>query len=150
MQEYVQKAKDLVFDQLRAEGLTIDESRSLVNTWERSYFQAPGLRVLYIVPRIETDRILPLSVTPAPAELVRVLVGRVEVLTESEEKAAVASLLDEVANGRDLGSFLVKRYERFALPKGLRLIQVVKAISGLEDSQKQLIERELSEAIARL
>jgi len=35
---------------------------------------------VYVVPRSFTDAVLPLSVTPRPAELVRVLVGRIDIV----------------------------------------------------------------------
>ncbi len=66
-------------------GLTRLESRAMVETWWRSYFQAPGLRVFWVLPRETTDRLLPLEVTPAPEETVRVLVGRSEVLRPKQE-----------------------------------------------------------------
>jgi hypothetical protein len=70
-------------------GLTSDETSALLATWKESYFDAPGLRVFWIVPRAFTDRILPLSITPAPDKLERVLVGRSEVLTPAFEKELV-------------------------------------------------------------
>ena len=79
---------------LTAEGLYADEAEAMINTWQKSYFLTSGLRVLYIVPRPSTDRILPLRLNPAPSELVRVLVGRVEVLTPADE----AELVEVVRN----------------------------------------------------
>lgn len=66
-------------------GLTEAESRAMVETWWQSYFEAPGLRVFWVVPRETTDRILPLEVSPAPASLVRVIVGRSEVFRPRDE-----------------------------------------------------------------
>lgn len=57
----------------------------MTNTWKNSYFRNPGLRVLYILSRAETDRILPLRIDPQPQEVVRSLVGRIEVFTDAEE-----------------------------------------------------------------
>ncbi|MDF3057873.1 MAG: hypothetical protein K0R17_2088 [Rariglobus sp.] len=70
-------------------GLTSDETSALLATWKESYFDAPGLRVFWIVPRAFTDRILPIAITPAPDKLERVLVGRSEVLTPAFEKELV-------------------------------------------------------------
>jgi hypothetical protein len=67
-------------------GLTEAEARSMVETWWHSYFESPGLRVFWVLPRQKTDQLLPLEVTPAPTELVRVLVGRSEVLRPRQEK----------------------------------------------------------------
>jgi len=66
-------------------GLTSAEASAMLATWQESYFDAPGLRVFWIVPRAFTDRILPLTITPKPAKLERVLVGRSEVLTPEFE-----------------------------------------------------------------
>lgn len=71
-------------------GLTAKEAAAMLATWKESYFDAPGLRVFWIVPRAFTDRILPISITPAPGKLERVLVGRSEVLTPAFEKELVA------------------------------------------------------------
>jgi hypothetical protein len=66
-------------------GLTDAEARSMVETWWHSYFESPGLRVFWVLPREKTDQLLPLDVSPAPSELVRVLVGRSEVLRPRQE-----------------------------------------------------------------
>ena len=66
-------------------GLTDAEARSMVETWWHSYFEAPGLRVFWVLPRETTDRLLPLQITPTPPEIVRVLVGRSEVLRPRKE-----------------------------------------------------------------
>ncbi|MBI4751137.1 MAG: hypothetical protein HY774_21880 [Acidobacteria bacterium] len=63
---------------LVANGLYEKEARAMVKTWNEVW-TADGLRVFYIIPRQTTDKILPLKIKPAPAELVRVMVGRVEI-----------------------------------------------------------------------
>lgn len=63
----------------------------MVETWWHSYFEAPGLRVFWVLPREATDRVLPLEVTPPPAEIVRVLVGRGEVLRPRQEAVLLAT-----------------------------------------------------------
>ncbi|KAF0242250.1 MAG: hypothetical protein FD180_4012 [Planctomycetota bacterium] len=74
------------------EGLYPKEAESMVRTWERSYFKTQGLRILYIVPRSMVDRVLPLALDPAPKELVRVLVGRLECVTPGEEATVLAAV----------------------------------------------------------
>jgi len=56
---------------LRARGLTAPEARSLVSTWRDELFAAEP-HAVYFVPRDAYDRMLPLQITPAPTELVRV------------------------------------------------------------------------------
>jgi hypothetical protein len=75
---------------LVSSGLTDEESRAMVETWWNSYFEAPGLRIFWILPRETTDRILPLKVEPAPASTVRVLVGRSEILRPRAEQGWAA------------------------------------------------------------
>ena len=76
---------------LVAQGLYQKEAAAMVDTWRDSWFEE-GLRLFYIVPRPAVDEILPLEINPAPATLVRVFVGRIELITPSlidEVKAAV-------------------------------------------------------------
>ncbi|MGD1085920.1 MAG: hypothetical protein ABSA47_14380 [Verrucomicrobiota bacterium] len=68
---------------LVAAGLFGDEARALLNTWELSYFKSAGLRLFFIVPRAWTDSHLPLDVS-APAEIDRVMVGRIELVTPAQ------------------------------------------------------------------
>ena len=66
-------------------GLYEKEAKSMLSTWQHSYFEQPGLKVFWIVPDKMTDRILPLSLNPKPRSIKRVLVGRSEVLTPKHE-----------------------------------------------------------------
>ena len=63
----------------------------MVETWRDSWFEE-GARVFYIVPRGAVDSAVPLTVNPAPAETVRVFVGRVELMTLRTEWALDAAL----------------------------------------------------------
>lgn len=65
-------------------GLYEKEARAMVKTWHSSWFGEPGTRLLYLVPERITDELLPLDVQPQPDELVRVLVGRMEILAPAE------------------------------------------------------------------
>lgn len=79
-------------------GLFPDEAQAMVNTWKDSWFTEDGVRVLYLLPRPWTDEILPLTITPAPAELTRVMVGRAEVITPKVE-ANLFQLLSTAQTG---------------------------------------------------
>jgi hypothetical protein len=70
---------------LEQEGLYPREAAAMVQTWRDSWFEEQGLRVLYLLPRSWTDQVLPLSIVPTPRELVRVMVGRAEVITPRVE-----------------------------------------------------------------
>lgn len=82
------EAMDEVAAQLVRAGLHPDEALAMVRTWRRSYFQTDGFRILYVVPRPQVDAILPLAIDPKPKEIVRVLVGRLDVLLPSDEAKA--------------------------------------------------------------
>jgi hypothetical protein len=85
------KLKASMQDALIKEGLYPDEASAMLRTWELSYFKSPGLRFFYIVPRKWVDQVLPLRVTGAPTEITRVMVGRIELITDGQ-RAALARL----------------------------------------------------------
>jgi hypothetical protein len=111
---------------LVAEGLFPKEARAMVNTWRDSWFTEEGDRVLYILPRAWTDETLPLRLNPRPAKLVRVMVGRAEILTPKTEKSLSDSLV-KAANGggdeRKAAARELKSLGRFAEP-ALRLARL--------------------------
>lgn len=53
-------------------GLSDAEATSVVEIWRDGFFMSPGVSAFYVLPQAEYDRMLPLSVTPEPAEIVRV------------------------------------------------------------------------------
>lgn len=77
---------------LTAEGLYEKEARAMVKTWDSAWFGEEGTRLLYFVPRAKTDALLPITIDPKPAELVRVLVGRHDFLTPEAEATADGQL----------------------------------------------------------
>ena len=58
----------------------------MLETWKSSWFEE-GSRLFYIVPRGFVDSVLPLSISPAPTEITRVFVGRIELITPATEQA---------------------------------------------------------------
>ncbi|MCA9175059.1 MAG: hypothetical protein KDB14_11305 [Planctomycetales bacterium] len=61
------------------------EAAAMVDTWKDSWFTEEGTRVLYFVPRPLVDQLLPLTIEPAPEKAVRVLVGRLELMSPTME-----------------------------------------------------------------
>jgi hypothetical protein len=118
---YQERAQTVIVNALIASGLYPDESLAMFNTWKRSYLDTPGLRVLYVLSRGETDRILPISIQPQPTELVRILVGRIEILTDRQE----GDLLSEVQDLFPKVSF-PSEMGRLADPKLRRLMQIAR------------------------
>jgi hypothetical protein len=93
---------------LVAHGLYAREAKAMVDTWRDSWFEE-GTRVFYILPTSAVDPLLPLAITPAPASIARVFVGRIELITPAVQIAvreAVASHDGERLN----------RYNRFLQP----------------------------------
>jgi hypothetical protein len=75
------------------DGLFVDEADALINTWKAAYFESPGLRLFYILPREWTDHVLPMNIS-IDAELVRTMVGRIELVTPKQRE-----LLKRIAAG---------------------------------------------------
>jgi hypothetical protein len=76
---------------LVARGLYSEEAHAMLETWRDTWFEE-GSRLFYIVPSSFLESILPLSITPAPAQTVRVFVGRLELVSPATEKAVSAAL----------------------------------------------------------
>ena len=72
--------------ELEQAGLYEKEARAMVKPWRSSWFGEPGTRLLYLVPGNVTNKLLPLDIKPTPDELVRVLVGRMELLAPTESE----------------------------------------------------------------
>jgi hypothetical protein len=72
--------------ELVAQGLYEKEARAMVSTWQDQWFAEEGTRVLYLLPQAWTDRTLQLQVSPKPDSVVRVMVGRAELITPSTER----------------------------------------------------------------
>ncbi len=93
---------------LVAQGLYQDEAHAMVETWRGSWFEE-GSRLLYIVPPSFVNEVLPLSIHPAPAQTVRVFVGRLELVTPATEKGVeTAFATNDTAT--------LKTYDRFLEP----------------------------------
>ncbi len=73
-------------------GLYESEASAMVKTWDDSWFAENGTRVLYVLPSAWADRVLPLTLTPAPREVARVFVGRAEVITPTMERFLAAEV----------------------------------------------------------
>jgi hypothetical protein len=99
---------------LVGQGLYPREAKAMVETWRDSWFE-PGVRLFYVVPRDTVDAVLPLSISPAPAALSRVFVGRVELITpEMEVEVSQAIRANDVP--------VLMRYGRFLEPIANRVL----------------------------
>ena len=103
---------------LVAHGLYEREAEAMLKTWRDSWFEE-GLRVFYIVPRKFTDAILPITIEPKPAELVRVLVGRTELITPEIERNVIEQVVkldDPSESVRQAALKEINKYGRFTEP----------------------------------
>lgn len=126
----VSQVKQAVAAGLVQAGLYPKEALAMVNTWERSYFLTEGLRVLYLLPRKTLDAVLPIAILPAPERLVRVMVGRVEVLTPEKERTlekAVANLAASSPVVRKAAQAELARLGRFQEPALHRVAEASKS-----------------------
>jgi len=126
---------------LVASGLYEKEATAMIKTWRNSWFEE-GMRVFYILPRQATDAVLPVTIDPRPAELVRVLVGRTEVITPEMEKAVqkqISMLGDSSPEVREDAMQNIRRYGRFSEPILKRILENEE--NGLKRERiKELIE----------
>ena len=106
-------------------GLYEKEALAMIKTWRSSWFEE-GLRVFYVLPRGLTDAVLPVTIEPQPAELVRVLVGRAEVITpemENSVRQQVSLLNDASPAVRKEAGASIRKYGRFSEPILKRLLE---------------------------
>jgi hypothetical protein len=92
---------------LVARGLFPKEASAMLETWRDSWFEE-GSRLIYILPTTAVDGILPLQVEPAPAQTLRVFVGRIELVTPEMTRSVEAAITrgDWAAIGRYNQRFL--------------------------------------------
>jgi hypothetical protein len=90
--EFTQKIGDELTARLSESGLFAKEARAMVNTWANSYFQTEGIRVLFVLPQSWTDAFIPMTIDPQPRKIVRVMVGRLEMLSTARQRSAEAAI----------------------------------------------------------
>ena len=134
---------DLLVSELKktlvASGLYEKEADAMIKTWRSSWFEE-GVRVFYVLPRETTDAVLPIAIDPKPTQLVRVLVGRAEVITPEMEKSVqgqVGMLSDPKARGEAI--LAIRKYGRFSEPI-LKRILITEKDPVVRDLIRQLID----------
>src|SRR5262249_42187179 len=114
----------------------------MVNNWEKSYFRTEGLRLLYMIPRPAVDAALPIRISPSPSQLVRVMVGRVEVLTHEKEREleqAGVNLDAKRPKGQKAARATLARLGRFQEP-ALRRIAALSGDAKIRSRAEALIK----------
>jgi hypothetical protein len=109
----------------------------MVETWRSSWFEE-GSRLLYLVPTEFVNGVLPLAIRPAPAQTVRVFVGRLELVTPATEKAVQRALAThDGAMLRKYGRFLEPILETMMMrePNARRAKKLQEALSACYNAQ---------------
>lgn len=126
---------------LVAEGLYVKEAKAMIETWKDSWFEE-GLRVFYVLSRRSTDKILPLTIDPQPKEIVRVMIGRAEIITpemEQDVRKQVGFLRSDSPKTREAALETLKKYGRFYEPILKSLLE-----SETDAAVREQIERLIS------
>lgn len=100
-------------------GLFEKEAAAMVNTWRNSYFETEGVRSLFVLPQDWTDAFIPLQITPKPRQVVRVMVGRAELLTAERERLAgraIGDLASKDAAVRERAFGVLREQGRYVEP----------------------------------
>ncbi len=109
-------------------GLYPKEAQAMMATWQDSWFEE-GMRVIYILPQTAVDAVLPLTVQPAPAQITRAFVGRIEMLSPAvRHDMLLAVAAGDIAGGEQFGRFLDPFAAQLKLSGGL----VAQASADLE------------------
>lgn len=80
---------------LQRSGLFGKEADGMAKIWEGEFFRTDGFRVIYWMPAPRIESLLPLTIEPAPAKLVRILLVHVESLAPDQEKE-ISALIEKL------------------------------------------------------
>jgi hypothetical protein len=123
-------------DLLVNHGLYRKEAAAMVNTWRDSWFEE-GTRVFYLMPQARVDEILPLAIGPAPTSVVRVFVGRLELVTPAAMQDVEQALM---ANNTQA----LRKYGRFLQPIADRLL------ARADERHRTVLEERLRDSFSTL
>jgi len=100
-------------------GLYQKEARAMIETWRDSWVEE-RTRLFYVVPKRALDSILPLEIQPAPSQIRRVFVGRMEITTpEIQDRVRQAVTKNDRVTLEKYGRFLEPIANRVGLKSPL-------------------------------
>lgn len=102
-------------DRLAAAGLNRDEAAAMVSTWDDSWFEEKGTRVLYFLPQSWVDERMPLKMSPTPSETKRVMVARSELIRKDREFALLQAIMLYSRNTPEARAQALNDYRELAL-----------------------------------
>ncbi|MBI5610749.1 MAG: hypothetical protein HY902_17865 [Deltaproteobacteria bacterium] len=134
---YAAQVQSTLTAELQNAGLTPPEAAALVASFTHNWLKTYGLRILILAPKSWADAHLQTTVTPKPAAEVRVVLGRIELLTEQDE-AAMLDQLKVAAQTNDSG--ILQALGFFAEPKARRA-QLVATDPAVQALAAQLVSQ---------
>lgn len=105
---------ELFLTNLTKHGLTQDEAKAMIKTWNHTWFSEPGVRVFTIVDRTWVDAVLPLGISPSPQKTERVFVARYEIISPETEDKLAALLQEKTPSDQAIENFKALQLGRFA------------------------------------
>jgi hypothetical protein len=147
LEEGMPHVKQAVADALIRAGLFEKEAWAMVNSWEKGYFRTDGIRLLYVLPRESVDALIPIEIKPAPEKLVRVMVGRTEVLTPAQEQRIEQWIGDLGASEfpiREAASTALAKLGRLGEP-ALRRVAAITRDAEVRARAEKLLEKAAKE-----
>ena len=84
-------------ERLKAQGLFAKEAAGMTAIWTPELFTAEGVRVIVSLPGPDIETLLPMTIDPAPARLVRVLLAHIECLSTADAKT-IDELIDRLGS----------------------------------------------------
>jgi hypothetical protein len=126
MAEFTRAVSDALAQKLTESGLFPKEARAMVNTWRNSYFESDGVRALFVLPQSWTDAFIPITIVPQPKQIVRVMVGRQELLSHEREvlaENAVRSLSSADPSRREQAFAFLREQGRYVEPIVRRVLR---------------------------
>jgi hypothetical protein len=142
----VPQVKEAMALKLTESGLYPKEAQAMVNHWERGYFRTNGLRILYILPRAQTDAHIPIQVEPKPTAMVRTMVGRVEIITPDTERYVLAALERLHGDNIELKQYAEKYLAGFGRFREavLRRVLQMNASADVKKTAEQILSAQLT------
>lgn len=110
---------------LISEGLTKAEAEAMVATWDDLWFTEPGTRILAVLPQEIPDSMVPLKLSPAPREIDRVFVARLELISHHQENQLVHVLsqpVDTTEARKQLSALELGRFGSGALQRAVAIM----------------------------
>jgi hypothetical protein len=121
-------------------GLFAKEAAAMIETWRDTWFEE-GTRLFYLMPASRIDAMLPLTVTSAAPRVVRVFVGRVDLVTP-----ALLQSVEQAIDRRDAA--LLARHGRLLGPITDRLLAIrgERAAAAIRDARDSALAALLARA----